>query len=639
MANFRKHAREKQQLNAAHPTGLISKSPLLILLIIAASVFTSETLVMLLLQYLPLKSLLGEAFTDATLLVILISPVLYFFLFRPIVVHIAERQKIEEALHKNKEEQFKLMIRASLDGFLITDARGRFLEVNDAYCQLLGYSREELLSMGVPDVEAIESPEVTAQHIRKVIEAGSARFETRHRCKDGRILDIEISLNYTHAFGEQFYCFLRDITQRKQAEEELKLSTQILNSISDTVFLLDLDGNFIYLNEAAWKTRGYARDEMMSMNLRMLNVPEYNLLVAPRMQDVLKNGHGTFESAHRCKDGSVMAVEINARITESGGRRLLLSVIRDITERKHSEELLRESESRLKELFDNLSSGVAVYHPSPDGHDFTIIAFNGAAERIENMRREDLIGKNVMEVFPGIAQFGLLDVFRRVLKNGVAEHFPISFYQDGRIAGWRENYVYKLPNGEIVAIYDDVTKEKQAEEQMRRLAHYDALTDLPNRTLFTDRLRQALTTAKRDKAHLALMFLDLDKFKPVNDTLGHDVGDLLLKEVAKRMLGCVRESDTVSRIGGDEFVVLLPSIEAEQDAMTVAEKILHALNQPFELAGQSIYISSSIGVAVYPEHGEQEKLLFKNADIAMYYAKGGGRNNARLYQPDMKNGQ
>ena len=303
--------------------------------------------------------------------------------------------------------------------------------------------------------------------------------------------------------------------------------------------------------------------------------------------------------------------------------------------KKAAEKALKESESRLKEMFENLSSGVAVYQASPDGQDFIFTAFNRAAERIENMRREDLIGKNVVEVFPSIMEFGLLEVFRRVWKSGVAEHFPVSFYQGGHVAGWRENYVYKLLNGDIVAIYDDVTKEKQAQEQIYHLAHHDILTGLPNRALFFDRLQQSITAAKRGKAYLALMFLDLDNFKPVNDTLGHDVGDLLLKEVAKRLLKCVRESDTIARMGGDEFVVLLPAIEAEQDAILVAEKILSALGQPFDLAGHGIQTSSSIGIAVYPEHGGNENLLIKNADIAMYCAKRSGRNNMKLYRHEI----
>ena len=177
----------------------------------------------------------------------------------------------------------------------------------------------------------------------------------------------------------------------------------------------------------------------------------------------------------------------------------------------------------------------------------------------------------------------------------------------------------------------DITARKAAEEQVKHLAHYDTLTNLPNRTLFNDRLRQALAIAKRDKVRMALMFIDLDEFKPVNDTYGHAVGDLLLKEVAVRIQDCLRESDTVARMGGDEFTVLLPVIEAEQDASVVAEKIRLALNQPFELAGKNLHISSSTGIAIYPEHGSDEKALLKNADTAMYYAKESGRNAVRVF--------
>lgn len=187
-----------------------------------------------------------------------------------------------------------------------------------------------------------------------------------------------------------------------------------------------------------------------------------------------------------------------------------------------------------------------------------------------------------------------------------------------------------------VALFSDISERKAEEAHMHNLAHYDPLTGLPNRTLLADRLQQAITAAKREKSHMALMFIDLDKFKPINDTLGHHIGDLMLKEVAKRMLACLRESDSAARIGGDEFVVLLPLLEAQSDAIAVAEKIRHALFQPFELTGHSLNISSSIGVAVYPDHGSDEKTLLRNADTAMYFAKEAGRNNVMIFTPEMK---
>jgi len=183
----------------------------------------------------------------------------------------------------------------------------------------------------------------------------------------------------------------------------------------------------------------------------------------------------------------------------------------------------------------------------------------------------------------------------------------------------------------MIGTHTDISERKAVQERMQMLAHFDQVTGLPNRALFSDRLRQGLAKARRDKTSLALMMIDLDKFKPVNDQYGHQTGDLLLKEVALRMLACVRrETDTVARLGGDEFMVILSEIEQAQDAVTVAEKIRVALNQVFEISGHQIHISSCIGLAVFPEHGSDETLLIKSADAAMYRAKENGRNRVEL---------
>ncbi len=188
-----------------------------------------------------------------------------------------------------------------------------------------------------------------------------------------------------------------------------------------------------------------------------------------------------------------------------------------------------------------------------------------------------------------------------------------------------------------VATHTDITLRKAAEDEVKHLAFFDPLTNLPNRRLLTDRLNQAVTHAKRDQGHMALIFVDLDRFKPVNDRYGHAAGDQLLQAVAHRLRACVRESDTVARVGGDEFVVLLDSIGQTNDAMQVAEKIHAVLLEPFRLvSGQSVHISSSAGIALYPEHGMDEATLSRHADVAMYAAKAAGRDQYVVYEPALE---
>lgn len=187
-----------------------------------------------------------------------------------------------------------------------------------------------------------------------------------------------------------------------------------------------------------------------------------------------------------------------------------------------------------------------------------------------------------------------------------------------------------------VATHTDITLRKAAEDEVKRLAFFDPLTNLPNRRLFSDRLHQAVTKAKRELGHMALIYIDLDKFKPVNDQHGHTAGDQLLQAVAHRLNACVRESDTVARVGGDEFVVLLTRISQAPDAMQVAEKMQAALRTPFHLpTGQSLQISSSVGVALYPDHGLDEATLSHHADVAMYSAKAAGRDQYMVYEPGL----
>ena len=305
--------------------------------------------------------------------------------------------------------------------------------------------------------------------------------------------------------------------------------------------------------------------------------------------------------------------------------------------RGHSDQALKASEKLRSDILENVSA----YIYMKDSQSRYLFANRLLRERFD-APIEEIVGYDDVKFFDADTAASMRKDDLRVLKHG--ETLQTEETNLNLLTGVMDVFMsIKLPlrreDGSIYAvcgISTDISKRKEIEEHMSHMAQYDALTHLPNRALFNDRLQQAIATAQRHKEHLALMFLDLDKFKPVNDTYGHSVGDQLLKEVAQRIENCLRDSDTAARWGGDEFVVLLPTIEAEQDASKVAEKIRQALYLPFELAGHSLEISSSIGIAVFPQHGKDEKLLVKNADIAMYHAKSSGRNNVKVYQHGMQ---
>lgn len=484
--------------------------------LIALTILLCEVAIMLGLHVAPPLPLWLEVGADGLMLVLLAAPALYLFLYRPMVVQLEHREYMERALRASQEEQHRLQLRASLDGFAMADSAGRILESNYALCELTGRDQTEL--EGASLFELIDGAHRDSAQIRlqALPAAGSSRFESCLRRKDGQALDVELSGSHSSVHGGRIYLFFRDITERNR-----------------------------------------------------------------------------------------------------------------------STAALRDSAARLKGLFENLRSGVAVYCLSDGGEGFVFAEFNRAAERIDQIDRAQVIGRKLLDVFPAAADFGLVDVLRRVHRTGAAEHFPVAFYSDGRIAGWRDNFVYKLASGEVAAIYDDVTQEKQLEEQMRRLALHDALTGLPNRVQLTARCDEALAHAKANSAQLAVLFLDLDGFKPVNDDLGHEFGDVLLRQLAGRLLSCVDDTALVARIGGDEFVVLLPAVRAVAETSEAAGRILAAVQAPFQLAGQQVVVTCSIGIALYPDHGTDQHTLLRHADAAMYQAKTGGHNQARLFNsPD-----
>jgi diguanylate cyclase (GGDEF)-like protein/PAS domain S-box-containing protein len=316
--------------------------------------------------------------------------------------------------------------------------------------------------------------------------------------------------------------------------------------------------------------------------------------------------------------------------------RFRLNYARELDQSHHAQIESEQKSQKLKGIIDNVLDGIISI--SDTG---VIESFNKAATQIFGYEESEVIGKNVSILMPEPDRSKHDEYIRRYLNTG--ERKIIGIGRD--VVGVRKDgstFPMELAVSEVTGkahmftgVVRDISERKAYEDYMHHLAHHDQLTGLPNRALFVDRLHQLLAKARRDDSRVAVMFIDLDNFKPINDNLGHDVGDLLLKEVTARLLDCLRESDTAARIGGDEFITLLP-IETVRDALLAAEKIRHAIDQPYALASRILSISSSIGVSLYPDHGSEERELLKNADIAMYHAKKNGRNNVMIYQPDME---
>ena len=398
-----------------------------------------------------------------------------------------------------------------------------------------------------------------------------------------------------------------------------------------------VDYRFLEVNPAYEHMNGRSREALLGKRVKEV-MPRTESYWIENFADVVDSGQAKSYENYSVEFGRWLATDIYRPVPEH-----FAVVITDITERKLAFDALRESEERWKFALEGAGDGVWDWNIPVDK-----VIFSNRYKELHGYTDEDIASnEDVWEqrIHPDDRARVASDIHAYLGDQTgayVNEHRVIC--KDGSIK-WvlaRGMVVNRDAEGNplrMIGTHADITDRKMAEERVHHLAHYDALTDLPNRSLIHDRLQQAAIKARRNKTRMAVMFLDLDKFKPVNDTYGHDIGDLLLKEVAKRLLDCVRESDTVARIGGDEFVVLLPTVDQDHDAIVVAGKILAELNQPFIIGELVLDISSSIGIAVYPEHGDDEKLLLINADIAMYHAKKHGRNNFQFYAKGMQGGQ
>jgi len=297
----------------------------------------------------------------------------------------------------------------------------------------------------------------------------------------------------------------------------------------------------------------------------------------------------------------------------------------------------KESEAKYRGLLEAAPDGMVVVN-----QDGEIVLLNARAEKQFGYRRDELLGQKVTNIIPeGFAERLIADALRttaEALEQQIGTGIELCGLRKGGSEFPIEIMLSPLESAEgilVTAAIRDITERKVAEERIRFLAYYDALTGLPNRTLLQDRLTKALASALRRKEKVALLFLDLDRFKDINDSFGHSVGDLLLQNVAERFKSGVRKQDTVGRLGGDEFLIVLTNVKEIANASVAAERFMHAMSAKFVIQGRSLSISCSIGISMFPEDGMDGESLLRNADAAMYSAKDSGRNNFRFFTEDM----
>ena len=478
----------------------------------------------------------------------------------------------------------------------------------------------------------------SAEELRARIRSRIGRsdtFETVHRRKDGSLFDVEICATGVELDGGLYvFASSRDVTERKKLQSVQQRYKHVIEAAMDGYWMVNTDGFLEEANEAYTKMSGYTMQELVGMHISELEAIENEEEVKAHMDKLMAQGYGRFETQHRRKDGRVVDVEVAVTFLPESGKFFVFS--HNIALRKQAEQALRVAAATFE-----MHEAILITDAQAN-----IIRVNSAFTDITGYSSEDVLGKN-----PRVMRSGRHDktfyaeMWQQILDTGSWAGEIWDKRKNGDIyPKWMTITAVKNQRGETtqyVAIFSDITERKRAEEEIRNLAFYDALTQLANRRLFIERFQAALAASTRYGGHGAILFIDLDRFKFLNDTYGHDYGDLLLIEVAARIKSCVREVDTVARFGGDEFIVLLENIsgdklDASYKAGGVAEKIREALSQPFLLNGKECHSSPSIGISLYHGNDESMEVLLKCADAAMYQAKDAGRNNVRFYDPEIQ---
>ncbi|MEW9860611.1 EAL domain-containing protein [Pseudomonas putida] len=557
---------------------------------------------------------------------------------RGLMIDISETKRTEDALRLS-EQKFASVFQQCPDILLIArHSDGCLLEVNEAFEEQIGLPPDQVIGRTATDLDLWGVEGSGPLLLQRLHQGGIRNLEMSFRRSNGQLFTGLTSAETFELDGTPaLVVAVRDISQLKETQQQLQTSEEkfakAFHASPDGLLLSrQSDGLLLEVNEGFCRLTGYDLNPTIDQTSLDLGI-WVDLNERKRLVDQLnRDGFVRDFTCHiRRSDGQIRLCELSARPLPITGVDCMLTIARDITERH----LMQEKLQLAATVFENTAEGVLI-----TDIDQRISAVNRAFSEITGYSEIEALGQTPRLLASGQHDSAFyLAMWHQLTAEG---HWQGEIYnkrKNGELyPSWLTISAVRNSDREIthfVAVFADISSIKHAQAKLDYQAHHDPLTGLPNRTLFENRLQGVLTCAQVSNRQGAVLFLDLDRFKHINDSLGHPVGDLLLKGIAQRLKEQVRDVDTVARLGGDEFIILLPGLHKPSDASTIANKLLACFNAPFQAGEHEFFTSASIGISLYPQDGTDVSTLIRNADTAMYRSKAKGRNRVEAYTRDL----